>query len=354
VDGGGAFAYPAVVARSSSAGEKRARQPKVLEPIDGLVAAVEQNVRQAGALARTAISAEHRVPLRRRAELFVALAARGLEVNAKHVRVPLASQLAARLEGGAALAVRGIEHAVAGATRKDVVGAANALVHARRARWVVRSREVTLVEAAAAVVDERALDRLEGAATGLLASIRLARARGAGLLRVDVEEALRGAVPRAEPAMSSAGSQRADPNENAGPAGSQRADPNENAGPAGSQRADPNENAGPAGSQRADPNENAAVASDPNTAVAMDVGTVIEAHREVSGLTFVPNVVRAMGGTTACAAVHAELLRGARAGVFELRPESGMGRLSAEDAAFCVPGPQSSKLSWVRRIQGAG
>jgi hypothetical protein len=89
----------------------------------------------------------------------------------------------------------------------------------------------------------------------------------------------------------------------------------------------------------------------PPTAAALhDVASLVEAHRESSGLTFVPKLVRLLGGTSARDALHAELLRGARAGLFELRPESGMGRLSTEDASFCIPGPQGSRLSWVRRI----
>lgn len=82
-----------------------------------------------------------------------------------------------------------------------------------------------------------------------------------------------------------------------------------------------------------------------------DVSALVDAHREPSGLTSVPKLVRLLGGASAREAVHAELLRGARAGLFELRPESGMGRLSAEDMALCIPGPQGSRLSWVRRIE---
>jgi hypothetical protein len=88
-----------------------------------------------------------------------------------------------------------------------------------------------------------------------------------------------------------------------------------------------------------------------------DVNAAIDARREPSGLTWVPDLVRALGGATPPAgdavreAVHAELLRGARSGDLELRPESGMGRLSPEDDALCISGPQGSRLSWVRRIR---
>jgi hypothetical protein len=84
-----------------------------------------------------------------------------------------------------------------------------------------------------------------------------------------------------------------------------------------------------------------------------DVLGSVERHREAtSGLTFVPTVVRALGASHGHDpdAVHAALLYAASAGVLELRPESGMGRLSAEDQMLCLPGPRGSRLSWVRRV----
>jgi hypothetical protein len=82
-----------------------------------------------------------------------------------------------------------------------------------------------------------------------------------------------------------------------------------------------------------------------------DVEAEIARHQESSGLTSVPRLVRALGGARARDAIHAELLRAARAGRLELRPESGMGRLTPEDLALWIPGPQGSHLSWVRRIE---
>jgi hypothetical protein len=285
-------------------------------------------VRREGALARTVVVAEPSVPARRRTELFASLAARGLEVSAKHVRVPVVSQLAGHLAGGTALTMRSLERAVRGATKRDVADAAAALVEAKEARWVARAKEVALVDAGAAVLDERSYRQLEEALAQLLVSIRTARSKRASLLRADVEQALLASeAPHAR--------QRAEPNADDAPHARQRAEPNE-AGP--DQR--------PAASL---------AASGPSAAdlTANDVTAIIAAHRERSGLTFVPKIVRVLGGPEACQAVHAELLRGARAGVFELRPESGMGRLSAEDAAFCIPGPQGSTLSWVRCVVGA-
>jgi hypothetical protein len=44
---------------------------------------------------------------------------------------------------------------------------------------------------------------------------------------------------------------------------------------------------------------------------------------------------------------HAALLSGARAGQFDLQPESGMARLSVEEAKWCPPGPGHTTLAWL-------
>jgi hypothetical protein len=69
------------------------------------------------------------------------------------------------------------------------------------------------------------------------------------------------------------------------------------------------------------------------------------------GLAFVPAVVREYGAPIREA--HADLIAAARRGDIELRPESGMGRLSAEELALCVPGPAGSDsvLSWARPLR---
>jgi len=76
------------------------------------------------------------------------------------------------------------------------------------------------------------------------------------------------------------------------------------------------------------------------------VALTAQQKAERSGITFIPQWARELGLTPA--QCHAALERAADAGVIELRPESGLGRLSRDDFEFCLPGPRGSKLSWMR------
>jgi hypothetical protein len=67
--------------------------------------------------------------------------------------------------------------------------------------------------------------------------------------------------------------------------------------------------------------------------------------RETSLPIRVPDLLRATG--TPVAEGKRALIDGAALGLFELEPESGMGRLSGEDAELCPPGPMGTRLSWV-------
>ena len=86
-----------------------------------------------------------------------------------------------------------------------------------------------------------------------------------------------------------------------------------------------------------------------------DHGAVLAAvrkrEREGTRLAFVPAVLRELAQSMGREAAQRALLAAGDAGALELRPESGMGRLTADDAAWCPPGPQGSVLSWCRRPQ---
>jgi hypothetical protein len=257
------------------------------EPLaEAAIEAMAVEVRREGAVPLARLGA----PKARLAEAKKALAARGLEVTAKVARVPVADQLAARLREIEVVPFRGVADAVAGASKKEALAAADALVAGGHAARVVRSKELLLVAKEGAVLDDGSLAALERSVAALAAALKLARAKKATLLHADVRNELGAFAPAPAPAP------------------------------------------------RRGPTE-------------ADVAALVARHRESSGLTFVPKIVRALGGPAVRDAVHAALIQGAKSGRYELRPESGMGRLSDDDLGLCVPGPQGSHLSWVRRIE---
>src|SRR5262249_41193384 len=89
------------------------------------------------------------------------------------------------------------------------------------------------------------------------------------------------------------------------------------------------------------------------TVALSDVLAQAQTQKQASGLVFVPALVRALGRAVVRDPVHDVLRDAAERGLVELRPESGLARLSEEDLAFCMPGPQGSLLSWARPIEAA-
>ncbi len=69
-----------------------------------------------------------------------------------------------------------------------------------------------------------------------------------------------------------------------------------------------------------------------------------------TGLVRVPDVVKRWPHGVMDA--QATLLAAHRAGLVELRPESGVGLLSASDAALCPRGVRGVVLSWLRTLDG--
>lgn len=269
--------------------KKRAAAAVTRSDFDRIIASIEATVRAEGSLAPAAI-VRAGIPKSQLAEAIAALEARGLESTKKSLRVPVADQITTLIADGAMRKPKDITAGVAGASKKEIDAATSALVKQGNAAWVVRTKEIVLVgvgAAAAPLLSAAEIDAVERAVDYLSKATKLARKKKATLLRSDVENVLPRFTPRAE--------------------------------------------------------------HDPTSMPS--IPELVDQHREKTGLTFVPTLVRALGGTHLIArAVHAALLQGARSGVFELRPESGLARLSAEDVAFCIPGPQGSRLSWVRRL----
>jgi len=70
-------------------------------------------------------------------------------------------------------------------------------------------------------------------------------------------------------------------------------------------------------------------------------GEVVQVRLSLSGATY-----RALEGRAS--QDHAALREAIRTGTIELRPESGMNRLSVLELALCPEGWQETRLSWTR------
>lgn len=74
------------------------------------------------------------------------------------------------------------------------------------------------------------------------------------------------------------------------------------------------------------------------------------AQRTSTGLAFVPLVIEKLDDEDP-EQVRQVLLQMDRAHLIELRPDSGFGRFTSRELAACPPGPQDSRLLWIRVIE---
>lgn len=107
------------------------------------------------------------------------------------------------------------------------------------------------------------------------------------------------------------------------------------------------------GSRAADRQRDAATAQ-PSQAIGgsaggeQDAATLAALTAQMQGKTgplHVPALLRKLGVSVEVA--QRVLLAGARAGLYDLEPESGMARLNGDDAVWCPTGPGQTRLSWL-------
>jgi hypothetical protein len=238
----------------------------------------------------------------------------GIEITRSAVRRPVRDQVRETLATGAFLPLRALKAHVAAATVADAKNAAMQLVQAGEAHLVLRSGIPTLVPAEAAVLGQQEIGALARSLDATLKQAKKAARAGAKLLRGDVEQEL-------EPWASSA---------------------------AGTPHLEATEGTAPnAGAHRGTSPAQALLAS-----LDERVGRATAAVRGTTdptmGLAFVPAVVRALSAEMSVAEALAALREAGRSGLIELRPESGLGRLTREERALCVPGVDGIPLSWAR------
>ena len=240
-----------------------------------------------------------------RAALDAALRAAGLEVTPSVVRVPARAQLLALLAGGAAVEEKGLVRQLACVTAGEAKALVASLVREGAARRVERPSGTALSLPSERAVGAEGAARLAADLEGALKWVRrAARTAGPGRLEL-LESDVTALLERLGAALSSEGPL-------------------------------------PAPSR---------AAGSPSTLLDRLAHAAIQLAAQHGGLAPLPTLVRALDAPTA--SVHAALLEGHARGLFELQPESSMGRLGAEDLALCLAGPEGTHLSWVRPLPRA-
>jgi hypothetical protein len=254
---------------------------------DGLVDEVEQAVRAARALTFRKLTS---VKLARNAEalLHEALAHRGLERTGKHLRVPLAEQLGALLSAEPEVPIKTLRRRLGGvSSAAELKRALAELVADGEAVVVLDGKAEGLCRPGPHLFGQAELEALRDLAVRLTKLLRSVKARKGQLPRT----LRRAVIPPLLAPWSGAGPRNA----------------------------------------------------------------VLEALRRMArvggALVFVPELVRDLSDHLAPAEVHRILEVAARDGEVELRPESGVGLLTAAEAALCPILPDGTRLSYVRRLE---
>jgi len=89
----------------------------------------------------------------------------------------------------------------------------------------------------------------------------------------------------------------------------------------------------------------------PDEVKPIDILAIISDNKNEIGLTFVPKVINEIKNKNPELSIQNiwEMFKSLqREQIIELRPESGLNRLSKEELAMCPPGPDNSRSSWTR------
>jgi hypothetical protein len=251
-----------------------------------LLARAIETIEQDGAVARSSLG-----PPAGRDGLFEELRRRGYEMGKRFVRVPVAEQLEAALREGRYLGLKTLGAHVRGATATEARAVARQLANAGRAHLVLRSRSEALVPSTEDVLEGK---ELEGAAARVVEFAKVLHAaskKDLRVLRSDARDLLdRILESRCAPATKGASGLEL-----------------------------------------------------PRLLSAID------RVRDSSGLAFVPKVVSSLAPDVDRETAKAALLEAESRGLLELRPETGLGRLSEAELLLCPEGAQGTRLSWARR-----
>lgn len=258
-------------------------------------------------------------PPKLRARVVAALVAEGYEKQGTKLRQALERQCETQLASGAHLPWTQLAKRLKGTTATEAKKVAARLAKEGRARLVLRGKELTLVPNGEKVAEVEAIAKLASELTEVASWLKKARKAkpAATVLLADLEESMEAVLS----AMTPPNREPRSPTTTA--------------------------NSWAAKSKSPNPDLTSPALSDASPWASI-ASAITALANEDSGLARVAEVSRRVHNRFDTKRVTTELLEKAAQGIIELRPEGGLGRLSAEDAALCPRGAGGLPLSWVR------
>jgi hypothetical protein len=245
-----------------------------------------------------------------RAAMVEELVKEGFEATKSVLRIPVAKQLVKALGDGSFISLKSIASFVVGASAAEAKKCALALVASGSAQLVQRGSVEVLVPSSAGVVSRAELARFAELAKRWA---KIAGSKnGTTLLRQDFDEALAEFTANKAPAI---------------------------AHPSGR-------------TVRGEEPETVRAPGQTGENVSQLLAALEAAREPSTGLAFVPRIMERLGPRLNADEAQRALLDAATAGLIELRPEGGLHRLSEAELLACPPGPQGTRLSWARRLDG--
>jgi hypothetical protein len=265
---------------------------------------IERTVRAKGAVPVSKLCPE-RLTRNAEARLHESLAQRGFERAGRFVRVPLETQILALLDRRPVIPLQALRKEIAGVVSQQELRRVIAeIIDSGHAKLVVRNGKDHLAAGSATVLSQAEIETLSSIGAKLSQYARAAKSKRAlrprSILREDLAEIL-SEWPFALRALE----------------------------------------------QRTPPGR-AMSHDDAHLELIVDAAARLESS---DSLVFVPQLVRALQKRLGTESILRALLTAAMGEKLELRPESGVGTLSPEDAALCPRGPNGIVLSYARRIR---
>lgn len=294
--------------------------------------ALRETLRAEGAIKLSAIG-----PKGVREGLAAQLASEGYERSPTWLRRPLCDQAREVLAHGAVVGKKDLARLVRGGSAAELTRVLSELERAGALRRVLRGKTEAFAGAEARVLGLESLRALHGVLSQLAKLVAAAsKKKGVTLLASDVEASLEQAL-EVLPSQAVSGAVAPAPDE-----------VNRTAGAAANGAFDEAQ----ASARDASSEAGSVAATGAEASPRASVLDALDATRdERTGLSFVPRLMQRLLAAVPLSVAHEVLLAAARDEVIELRPEGGLGRLSAEELQLCPPGPGGTRLSWARRVE---